>query len=203
MEVVFYYAVGAIVLYGATNWILSRIEEMRGERFSHRNIIFFVIIFVLALVLMELVNPPPDETSGTSHEATVKHTEEHQERAPLEARFDLPSLLTMKAEEIRTALGMPESEFKATHEQARLGITSTLRYRKGSTLVQIDYDAHGVIQEMFLSDDTAGRTVEEIYELGSLKPGDTAYSLRIQPWLNPSVARRNGEAEIAGIAITR
>jgi len=71
MEFIFYYTVGAIILYGATDWVLNRIEEMRGERFAHRNVVFFVIIFVLALVLMEFVNPPPDETPATSPEATA------------------------------------------------------------------------------------------------------------------------------------
>lgn len=69
MEFIFYYTVGAIIVYGATEWILTRIEAMRGERFAHRNIVFFVIIFVLALILMEIVNPPPEEAPATGPEA--------------------------------------------------------------------------------------------------------------------------------------
>ena len=71
MEFVFYYTVGAIILYGVTDWVLNRIEEMRGERFAHRNLVFFAIIFVLALILMELVNPPPDEVPATSPDMTA------------------------------------------------------------------------------------------------------------------------------------
>ncbi len=71
MEFALYYTLGAIIVYGASVWILERIEEMRGKRFAHRNVIFFVIIFVLALILMELVNPPHEESSAPSPEVTA------------------------------------------------------------------------------------------------------------------------------------
>ncbi|MDT8376524.1 MAG: hypothetical protein RQ867_07260 [Mariprofundaceae bacterium] len=59
MEFALYYTLGAIVLYGATDWLLNYIEEARGKRFEQRNWIFFVIIFVLALILMNIINPEP------------------------------------------------------------------------------------------------------------------------------------------------
>lgn len=57
MEFAVYYTIGAIVLYMATDWLLKRIEEMRGKRFAQRNIIFFFILFVLALILVDFINP--------------------------------------------------------------------------------------------------------------------------------------------------
>ncbi len=38
----------SIVLYFISDWILNQIEKWRGERFTDRTLIFFVIIFVLA-----------------------------------------------------------------------------------------------------------------------------------------------------------
>jgi len=56
-----YYTLGAIVLYFIASWALDRIEAARGERFKHRNLVFFIIIFLLAYGFMYMVNPPPDE----------------------------------------------------------------------------------------------------------------------------------------------
>jgi len=58
MDFAIYYTLGAILLYGAANWLLNRIEEARGERFKYRNIIFFIILFAMAMFLMEAINPP-------------------------------------------------------------------------------------------------------------------------------------------------
>jgi len=58
MDFVIYYTFGAILLYSAANWLLNRIEESRGERFKYRNIIFFIILFAMAMFLMEVINPP-------------------------------------------------------------------------------------------------------------------------------------------------
>jgi len=58
MDFAIYYTLGAILLYGVASWLLNRIEEARGERFKYRNAIFFVILFALAMGLMEVINPP-------------------------------------------------------------------------------------------------------------------------------------------------
>jgi len=60
MEFAIYYTLGGIVLYSATAWILDRIEQARGERLPHRNLIYFAIFFVLAYFMMNIINPPPD-----------------------------------------------------------------------------------------------------------------------------------------------
>ena len=44
-----YYTIAGIVLYLLSDWILSKVEEMRGEAFEQRSLIFFAIIAVLAL----------------------------------------------------------------------------------------------------------------------------------------------------------
>ncbi len=51
MQTVIAYTVAAIVLYVASDWILNQIENWRGERFAGRSLIFFAIIFVLAIAL--------------------------------------------------------------------------------------------------------------------------------------------------------
>lgn len=49
LEVV-YFTLMAASLYFVSDWALDRIEISRGERFKNRNIIFFLIILVLALM---------------------------------------------------------------------------------------------------------------------------------------------------------
>lgn len=49
MEIIYYTLMG-IALYFASDWILDRLEVSRGERFKNRNIIFFVIILILAFL---------------------------------------------------------------------------------------------------------------------------------------------------------
>jgi len=73
MEFAIYYTLGGIVLYSATGWILERIEQARGQRFAYRNFIFFAIFFVLAYLLMNIINPPPDpQVFNTESSAPVK-----------------------------------------------------------------------------------------------------------------------------------
>ena len=60
MEFAVAYTLGAIAVYFIASWVLNLIEERRGERFAQRNIIFFFIIFALALILVNLINPAPE-----------------------------------------------------------------------------------------------------------------------------------------------
>jgi len=71
MDFAIYYTLGAILLYGATSWLLDRIEEMRGARLKYRNAIFFIILFVLALLLMEVINPPEQTAPSTQNMGTA------------------------------------------------------------------------------------------------------------------------------------
>jgi hypothetical protein len=57
----FFYTIGAIVSYFFASSILNRIEIRRGKRFEHRNLIFFVLIFGLAL------GPLPDMEAPASN----------------------------------------------------------------------------------------------------------------------------------------
>lgn len=50
-----YYTIAGIILYLGSDWILNRIEIARGERLQHRSIVFFVIIFVLAVVTFRII----------------------------------------------------------------------------------------------------------------------------------------------------
>lgn len=54
MEIV-YFTLVAIGLYAFATWALDRVERARGQRFKNRNIIFFAIILVLALLSFELM----------------------------------------------------------------------------------------------------------------------------------------------------
>lgn len=54
MEVI-YYTLVAAGLYFMSDWLLDRIEVSRGERFKHRNIIFFIIILILAFISFSII----------------------------------------------------------------------------------------------------------------------------------------------------
>ncbi len=54
MELI-YYTLAGLGLYVVSDWILNRIEIMRGERFEQRSLIFFGIILVLALITFRLI----------------------------------------------------------------------------------------------------------------------------------------------------
>jgi len=54
MEAV-YFTLVAIGLYFFSDWLLERIERVRGQRFEQRSIIFFAIITVLALISFQVI----------------------------------------------------------------------------------------------------------------------------------------------------
>jgi hypothetical protein len=45
----------AVALYFTADWAVRLIEQRRGEPLPNRNIIYFVIIFVLAVVSFEVI----------------------------------------------------------------------------------------------------------------------------------------------------
>jgi hypothetical protein len=51
-----YFALVAIGLYFVADWLLDRIERARGERFKNRQIMFFGIILLLALITFQLID---------------------------------------------------------------------------------------------------------------------------------------------------
>jgi hypothetical protein len=77
MEILYFTAV-AIGLYFFSDWLLDQIERARGRRFENRQLVFFVIILVLALGTFQLMGallrpagpspeaPPPGTTGPQS-----------------------------------------------------------------------------------------------------------------------------------------
>ena len=55
MAQVLLFTVVAIGLYFLADWVLRMIEERRGEPLPNRNIIYFVVIFVLAVTSFEVI----------------------------------------------------------------------------------------------------------------------------------------------------
>jgi hypothetical protein len=54
MEILYFTAI-AIGLYAFSDWLLGRIEQARGRRFANRQLVFFAIILVLALVTFQFM----------------------------------------------------------------------------------------------------------------------------------------------------
>lgn len=54
MEIVYFTVVG-IGLYFFSDWLLDQIERLRGRRFAQREVVFFVIILVLAVASFQLI----------------------------------------------------------------------------------------------------------------------------------------------------
>ena len=51
-----YFTLIAICLYFVSDWLLDRIERVRGERFENRQLVFFGIILLLALIAFQLID---------------------------------------------------------------------------------------------------------------------------------------------------
>ena len=45
----------AIGLYFTANWVVRLIEQHRGEELPNRNLIYFAVIFVLAITSFEII----------------------------------------------------------------------------------------------------------------------------------------------------
>jgi len=51
-----YYTIAAIVLYFVSDWILEKIEQVRGKPFAEqRSLVFLIIIMVLAVSSFKLI----------------------------------------------------------------------------------------------------------------------------------------------------
>jgi len=59
MDFALWYIIGAVALYFAADWLLNQIEISRGKRFENRSLIFFAMLFSMALIYMFVVNPQP------------------------------------------------------------------------------------------------------------------------------------------------
>jgi hypothetical protein len=55
MEIL-YFTLVAVVLYMGADWILNRIEVAAGRRLKYRNIVFFVMLLVMAVSSFALIN---------------------------------------------------------------------------------------------------------------------------------------------------
>ncbi|MGI9286003.1 MAG: hypothetical protein ACR2P1_11490 [Pseudomonadales bacterium] len=55
MEIILFTAVG-IALYVLCDQLLALIERLHGNPLPYRNVIFFVMIFALAMTAFELIN---------------------------------------------------------------------------------------------------------------------------------------------------
>ena len=49
------FTIVAVALYFLTDWLLRTIEQYRGEPLPHRGLIYFAIIFVLAVTSFEII----------------------------------------------------------------------------------------------------------------------------------------------------
>ncbi len=53
---IFIYTASGILLYVVADAALNYIEKLHGEPIPHRHIVFFVIIFMMAMILFQLIN---------------------------------------------------------------------------------------------------------------------------------------------------
>jgi len=54
LEIVYFTVIG-IGLYFFSDWLLDQVERRRGQRFAQREVIFFLIILVLAVLTFQLI----------------------------------------------------------------------------------------------------------------------------------------------------
>jgi len=64
METMVYFTIAGLTVYFLSDQILERIEQVRGQRFKNRSIIFFAIMLSLGAISFELIgyfmNGPQD-----------------------------------------------------------------------------------------------------------------------------------------------
>ncbi len=64
MELVVF-TINAIAIYVLADWLLTRLEKWRGKVLAQRQVLFFVIFLLLALlsfsVIQAVLSPPPIE----------------------------------------------------------------------------------------------------------------------------------------------
>lgn len=55
METMVYFTIAGLAVYLLADQILERIEQVRGQRFENRSVIFFIIMLVLGGISFELI----------------------------------------------------------------------------------------------------------------------------------------------------
>jgi len=68
-----YYTIAAIILYTVSDFILNRIEIMRGKRLANRSFIFLIIIMALSTAsfnLLQAILVPLDSEQKTTKTQT-------------------------------------------------------------------------------------------------------------------------------------
>lgn len=50
------YTITAVILYLLADWMLNQIEIAIGKRLAYRSVVFFIIIFSLAIISFELLD---------------------------------------------------------------------------------------------------------------------------------------------------
>lgn len=53
---VFIYTASAILLYVLADAALNAIEKLHGDPIPYRHVVFFVIIFTMAIILFQMIN---------------------------------------------------------------------------------------------------------------------------------------------------
>ena len=88
MTEIIYFTLAGIALYFVSDWILNRIEIMRGERFANRSLIFFAIILVLAMGLFNLIQHL--QQGRQPNETTTENPVSSEDRGASEKRTPFP-----------------------------------------------------------------------------------------------------------------
>jgi predicted PurR-regulated permease PerM len=55
MSEILLFTLVAVALYFFSDWVLRRLERMRGKPFKHRQAIYFVIILILTMGSFEII----------------------------------------------------------------------------------------------------------------------------------------------------
>ena len=67
--------------------------------------------------------------------------------------------------------------------------------------IMITYQSDMSVSDFFFSYTVIDATEEDVLEAGNLEDNNLDYSIEIQEWVNPELAKQNGSPEISGIAI--
>ena len=118
-------------------------------------------------------------------------------------KFNIPELLIMDFKQIRAKLGKPTFEFIPNELQLNIdsNILAEAKYQKGTTYITIQYSKSGKINNIFIWDTEEEKTKDEILELGNINANSKKYQIKVKNWIKAEIAKKNKEAQVAGIEV--
>jgi hypothetical protein len=153
----------------------------------------FVSIFISASIIYSC-----GEKKDTLKEVRASDDSGHTDSVHV---FDIPELLDLNINMIKRSLGKPVTNFQPDEEQKLMQILPVIEYKKGTTMIFIEYDSVDV-NKIFISDNFKERTVEDIMKLGKIELNNPDYNVKVTEWKRRSL-ENSDTLSLSGIEVSK